>query len=53
LAESDVLSVVISGLSRLHLAAGLNAAGDAAGARGELAGFEGGPDQRLLDLRGG
>jgi ATP/maltotriose-dependent transcriptional regulator MalT len=42
-----------SSLSRLHLAAALNAAGDATGARAELAGFEGGPDQRLLDLRGG
>ena len=42
-----------SSLSRLHLAAALNAAGDAAGARAELAAFEAGPDQRLLDLRGG
>jgi DNA-binding CsgD family transcriptional regulator len=42
-----------SSLSRLHLAAALNAAGDAAGARAELAAFEVGPDQRLLDLRGG
>jgi ATP/maltotriose-dependent transcriptional regulator MalT len=42
-----------SSLSRLHLAAALNAAGDAAGARTELAAFEAGPDQRLLDLRGG
>ena len=42
-----------SSLSRLHLAAALNVAGDAAGARAELAAFEAGPDQRLLDLRGG
>jgi ATP/maltotriose-dependent transcriptional regulator MalT len=42
-----------SRLSRLHLAAALNAAGDAAGARAELAAFAAGPDQRLLDLRGG
>jgi DNA-binding NarL/FixJ family response regulator len=42
-----------SNLSRVHLAAALNAAGDAAGARAELAAFEAGADQRLLDLRGG
>ncbi len=42
-----------SSLSRLHLAAALNAAGDPAGARSELAEFEAGPGQRLLDLRGG
>ncbi|HSC02019.1 MAG TPA: AAA family ATPase [Solirubrobacteraceae bacterium] len=42
-----------SRLSRLHLAAALNAAGDPAGAREELTAFEAGPDQRLLDLRGG
>jgi ATP/maltotriose-dependent transcriptional regulator MalT len=42
-----------SSLSRLHLAAALNAAGDAAGARAELAAFEAGADQRLLDLRAG
>ncbi|MBV8952720.1 MAG: AAA family ATPase [Solirubrobacterales bacterium] len=42
-----------SSLSRLHVAAALNAAGDAAGARAELAAFEAGPDQRLLDVRGG
>lgn len=42
-----------SSLSRLHLAAALSAAGDAAAARVELAAFEAGPDQRLLDLRGG
>ena len=41
-----------SSLSRLHLAAALSAAGDAAAARVELAAFEAGPDQRLLDLRG-
>ncbi|HET6870179.1 MAG TPA: LuxR C-terminal-related transcriptional regulator, partial [Solirubrobacteraceae bacterium] len=42
-----------SSLSRLHLAAALNGAGDPAGARVELTAFEAGPDQRLLDLRGG
>ncbi len=42
-----------SSLSRLHLAAALNAAGDPASARVELAAFEAGPDQRLLDVRGG
>src|SRR5262249_5878667 len=42
-----------SSLSRLHLAAALNGVGDPAGARAELAAFEAGPDQRLLDLRGG
>jgi DNA-binding CsgD family transcriptional regulator len=42
-----------SSLSRLHLASALNAAGDPAGARGELAAVETGPGQRLLDLRGG
>jgi ATP/maltotriose-dependent transcriptional regulator MalT len=42
-----------SSLSRLHLAAALHAAGDPAGAHAELAAFEAGPDQRLLDLRGG
>lgn len=42
-----------SSLSRLHLAAALNGAGDPAGARAELTAFEAGPDQRLLDLRGG
>jgi ATP/maltotriose-dependent transcriptional regulator MalT len=42
-----------SSLSRLHLAAALNAAGDSAGARSELSEFEAGPGQRLLDLRGG
>jgi len=42
-----------SSLSRLHLASALNAAGDPAGARAELAAVEAGPGQRLLDLRGG
>jgi ATP/maltotriose-dependent transcriptional regulator MalT len=42
-----------SSLARLHLAAALHAGGDVAGARDELAGFEAGPDQQLLDLRGG
>ncbi|MBV9607191.1 MAG: AAA family ATPase [Solirubrobacterales bacterium] len=42
-----------SSLSRLHLAAALNAAGDAAGARAELTAFEAGSYHRLLDLRGG
>jgi DNA-binding CsgD family transcriptional regulator len=42
-----------SSLSRLHLAAALNAAGDPAGARAELAAVETGPGRRLLDLRGG
>jgi ATP/maltotriose-dependent transcriptional regulator MalT len=42
-----------SSLSRLHLAAALHAVGDVAGAAAELAGFEAGPNQLLLDLRGG
>jgi ATP/maltotriose-dependent transcriptional regulator MalT len=42
-----------SSLSRLHLAAALHAGGDAAGAAAELAGFEAGPNQQLLELRGG
>ena len=42
-----------SSLSRLHLAAALNASGDPAGARAELAAVQTGPGQRLLDLRGG
>jgi DNA-binding CsgD family transcriptional regulator len=37
----------------LHLASALNAAGDPAGARAELAAFESGPTLPLLDLRGG
>jgi ATP/maltotriose-dependent transcriptional regulator MalT len=53
-ARSERLSeTFFSSLSRLHLAAALNAAGDAAGARAELAAFEAGPNQHLLDLRGG
>lgn len=48
-----VTETYFSSLSRLHLAAALNAAGDAAGARDELAAFEAGPDQRLLDVRAG
>ncbi len=56
--EAAVLSehlaeTFFSSLSRLHLAAALNTAGDPAGARAELAAFEAGPNQRLLDLRGG
>ena len=46
-------STFFSSLSRLHLAAALHAGGDVAGARDELAGFEAGPNQQLLDLRGG
>src|SRR5262249_7653808 len=46
-------STFFSSLSRLHLAAALHAMGDVAGARDELAGFEAGPNQQLLDLRGG
>jgi ATP/maltotriose-dependent transcriptional regulator MalT len=42
-----------SSLSRLHLAAALHTAGDLEGARAELARFEKGPAQQLLDLRGG
>jgi ATP/maltotriose-dependent transcriptional regulator MalT len=54
LARSESVSeTYFSSLSRLHLATALNAAGDAAAARVELAAFEAGPDQRLLDLRGG
>jgi ATP/maltotriose-dependent transcriptional regulator MalT len=53
-ARSEALAEnFFSSLSRLHLATALNAAGDAAAARLELAPFEAGPDQRLLDLRGG
>ncbi|MBV8998687.1 MAG: helix-turn-helix transcriptional regulator [Solirubrobacterales bacterium] len=51
--SEKVSATFFSSLSRLHLAAALNAAGDAGGARVELAAFEAGPDQRLLDLRGG
>jgi ATP/maltotriose-dependent transcriptional regulator MalT len=42
-----------SSLSRLHLAAALHACGEVASARAELAGFEAGQDQQLLDVRGG
>jgi DNA-binding CsgD family transcriptional regulator len=42
-----------SRLSGLHMAAALNGAGDAEGAKAELVGFGGEPDLRLLDLRGG
>ncbi len=42
-----------SNLSRLHLAAALHAAGDAAGAAVQLTTFEGESDRRLLDVRGG
>jgi DNA-binding CsgD family transcriptional regulator len=48
-----VTQTYFSSLSRLHLAAALSAAGDAAGARAELAAVEAGPAQQLLDLRGG
>jgi DNA-binding CsgD family transcriptional regulator len=48
-----VTETFFSSLSRLHLASALNAAGDPAGARAELAAFEAGPGQWLLDLRGG
>jgi DNA-binding NarL/FixJ family response regulator len=48
-----VSETYFSSLSRLHLASALHAAGNAAGARVELAAFEAGPDQWLLDLRGG
>jgi ATP/maltotriose-dependent transcriptional regulator MalT len=54
MARSEHLTeTFFSSLSRLHLAAALNAAGDSAGARSELSEFEAGPGQRLLDLRGG
>ena len=48
-----VTETFFSSLSRLHLSAALLATGDAAAARNELPAFEAGPDQRLLDLRGG
>lgn len=48
-----VPATFFSSLSRLHLAAALHAGGDVAGAGAELAGFEAGPNQQLLDLRGG
>ena len=47
-----VTETYFSSLSRLHLGAALQAAGDAATARLELAAFEAGPNQGLLDLRG-
>jgi DNA-binding CsgD family transcriptional regulator len=50
---ANMTETFFSSLSRLHLAAALNAAGDPAAARAELTAFEAGPDQRLLDLRGG
>ena len=50
--SEHVTETYFSSLSRLHLAAALHAAGDAAGARVELAGFEATADRRLLDLRG-
>ncbi|HUO72213.1 MAG TPA: AAA family ATPase [Solirubrobacteraceae bacterium] len=53
LARSERVSeTYFSSLSRLHLAAALQSAGNPAAARVELAAFEAGPDQRLLDLRG-
>src|SRR5581483_10552008 len=51
--SAHVNETFFSSLSRLHLAAALHAAGDAAAARNELDRFGAGPDQRLLDLRGG
>jgi DNA-binding CsgD family transcriptional regulator len=54
LARSEHLTeTFFSSLSRLHLSAALLATGDAAAARNELSAFEAGPNQRLLDLRGG
>jgi DNA-binding CsgD family transcriptional regulator len=50
---ASMAETFFSSLSRLHLAAALNVTGDHAGARVELTAFEAGPDQRLLDLRGG
>ncbi len=51
--SESIPQTYFSSLSRLHLAAALSAAGDAAGARDELAAVEAGPAQQLLDLRGG
>ncbi len=48
-----VTETYFSSLSRLHFAAALLAASDVTSARAELATFEAGPGQRLLDLRGG
>ena len=50
--SEHVTATYFSSLSRLHLAAALHSAGDAAGARVELTAFEAGADRRLLDLRG-
>ena len=51
--SAHLTETFFSSLSRLHLSAALLATGDAAAARTELSAFEAGPDQRLLDLRGG
>ena len=51
--SAHLTETFFSSLSRLHLSAALLATGDAAAARNELSAFEAGPDQRLLDLRGG
>ena len=51
--SAHLTETFFSSLSRLHLAAALLATGDPAAARNELSAFEAGPDQRLLDLRGG
>jgi ATP/maltotriose-dependent transcriptional regulator MalT len=51
--SEHVPATFFSSLSHLHLAAALHAGGDLAGARAELARFEEGPAQQLLDLRGG
>jgi DNA-binding CsgD family transcriptional regulator len=53
LRSESVSATYFSSLSRLHYAAALSAAGDAAGAAVELAAVEAGPSQQLLDLRGG
>ncbi len=51
--SESIVETYFSTLSRLHLAAALTAAGDAAGAGEELSAVEAGPAQQLLDLRGG
>lgn len=51
--SAHLTETFFSSLARLHLSAALLATGDAAAARHELSAFEAGPDQRLLDLRGG
>ena len=51
--SEHVTETFFSSLSRLHLASALNAAGDPAGARAELAAVQTGPGERLLDLRSG